>query len=304
MVAATRHGLGTGIAASLASSLAYNFFFIPPTYTLTIQDPQNIITVLVLLGVAAVSSQLAARVREQALLAQGSATLNGALAGFARLLTSVSQRDELAQLLCAEIGRLLDAKATLLMPGPEGLELRAASPPGERLEMLDMAAARWASDHGRAAGRGSDTLTASEWLFQPIAAGGRTLAVFGLARSDARSPVRSDQLPLLLSLLDQAGLALERIAIEGEMAELSQIRERDRLRHALLSSVSHDLRTPLTAVLSGLHDIRAASPELAEQLAPVCADAEQLNRFVGNLLDMVRTEGSMPDPELRLNASD
>jgi two-component system sensor histidine kinase KdpD len=156
--------------------------------------------------------------------------------------------------------------------------------------MLDMAAARWASDHNRPAGRGSDTLTASEWLFQPISAGGRVLAVFGLARSDARAPVRSDQLPLLLSLLDQAGLALERIALEEEMGQLSQIRERDRLRQSLLSSVSHDLRTPLTTVLGTLHALKAGTPEQAEQIAAARAEAERLHRFVGNLLDMVRIE--------------
>jgi two-component system sensor histidine kinase KdpD len=290
MVAATRYGLRTGVFAGLVSSLAYNFFFIPPTHTFTIKDPQNIITVLVLLAVAVVSSQLAARVREQAMLAQGSSAQNSALAGFARLLTGISRRDEWAQVLCAEIGRLLDVKAVALMPEEGALELRSSSPPGEELEMLDMAAARWAGEHNRPAGRGSDTLTASEWLFQPISAGGRALAVFGLARADARAPIRSDQLPLLLSLLDQAGLALERIALEEEMSELSQVRERDRLRHALLSSVSHDLRTPLTTVLGTLRELKANTPEQAEQLAAARGEAERLHRFVGNLLDMVRIE--------------
>jgi two-component system sensor histidine kinase KdpD len=290
MVTATRFGLRTGLAAGIISSLAYNFFFIPPTHTFTIQDPQNIITVLVLLSVAVVSSQLAARVREQALLAQRSAAQNSALAGFARLLTGISRRDEWAQVLCAEIGRLLEVKAVVLMPEGSSLELRSSSPPGEELEMLDMAAACWAGEHNRPAGRGSDTLTASEWLFQPISAGERALAVFGLARADARAPIRSDQLPLLLSLLDQAGLALERIALEEEMAELSQVRERDRLRHALLSSVSHDLRTPLTTVLGTLRELQASTPEQAEQLAAAKGEAERLHRFVGNLLDMVRIE--------------
>ncbi|HEX8058697.1 MAG TPA: DUF4118 domain-containing protein, partial [Novosphingobium sp.] len=104
MVAATRYGVRTGVVAGLISSLSYNFFFIPPTHTFTIQDPQNIITVLVLLGVAVVSSQLAARVREQALLAQSSAAQNSALAGFARQLTGISREGELAELLFAEVG--------------------------------------------------------------------------------------------------------------------------------------------------------------------------------------------------------
>lgn len=290
MVAATRYGLRTGLAAGLASSLAYNFFFLPPTHTLTIEDPRNFITVLVLLGVAVVSSQLAARVREHALQAQASAAQNSALAGFARQLTGISTIDELAHVLCGEVGRLFDGNTVLLMPGDEGLSRRWSWPRPARLETLDLAAANWAFDNNRPAGQGSDTLTASEWLFHPLAARGAVMGVFGLARSDARTAVRPDQLPLLLSLLDQAGLALERIALEGQMAELSQARERDRLRHALLSSVSHDLRTPLTTIMGTLAAIEASEPQQAAPIAAARGEAERLHRFVTNLLDMARIE--------------
>ena len=290
MVAATRYGLRTGLVTGLVSSLAYNFFFIPPLHTFTIQDPQNVITVLVLLGVAIVGSQLAAKVRDQALLAQASSAQNSSLAGFARQVTGISTSDELAQVLCAEVARLLDGNTVILMPERDSLAIRASAPEGHRLEMLDEAAARWAFDNNKPAGRGSDTLTASEWLFYPVASAGTVMAVFGVSRSDARAPVRSDQLPLLLSLLDQAGLALGRITLEEEMASLAQMRERDRLRHALLSSVNHDLRTPLTTILGSLREIRAASPEQDEQLRAARTEAERLHRFVGNLLDMVRIE--------------
>jgi two-component system sensor histidine kinase KdpD len=290
MVAASRFGLRVGIITSLASSLAYNFFFIPPIHTFTIQDPQNIITVLVLLGVAVVSSQLASRVRDQALLAQRNAAQNSSLAGFARQLTGISNRDELAQLLCGEVGRLLGVHTLLLLPDGSELILRAAVPPDARLEAIEQAASRWAFDHNQPAGRSSETLTASEWLFHPLAAGGRVLGVFGIARPDAGTPVRSDQLPLLLSLIDQAELALERIALEAEMASVTQLKERDRLRAALLSSVSHDLRTPLTMILGLLAELHPASDEEKRQVKEVRGEAERLNRFVANLLDMVRIE--------------
>lgn len=290
MVAATRYGVRAGVVTGLVSSLAYNFFFIPPTHTFTIQDPQNIITVLVLMGVALVSSQLAARVRAQAALAQRSAAQNSTLAGFARLLTGVSTQEDLGRMLCAEVARLLNVETMLLMPGPDGLEVRASHPVDYRLEMIEAAAARWAFDNGQPAGRGSDTLTASEWMFNPIAAGERALAVFGVAHDEASAPIRSDQLPLLLSMLDQAGLALERIALESEMATVTQLKERDRLRAALLSSVSHDLRTPLTTILGMLGEMRAESAGQGEQLSAARAEAERLNRFVANLLDMVRIE--------------
>lgn len=290
MFAATRHGLRTGIVTGLICSLTYNFFFIPPVHTFTIEDPQNIITVLVLLGVAAASSKLAARSREQATLAQASAAQNSALAGFARLLTGIRTREELAQLVCAEVGRLLAVRTVLLTVDSEVLTIVSASPPVSSLEALDEAAARWALDHHQAAGRGSDTLTASEWLFQPIGTGSAVHAVVGVARADARAPIRSDQLPLLISLLDQAGLALERIAMEGAVSGVVQLRERDRLRQALLSSVSHDLRTPLTSILGSLDALSASPSEQATHLASIRLEAERLNRFVANLLDMARIE--------------
>lgn len=291
LFAATRYGLRTGLATGLGCSLAYNYFFIPPTYTFTIEDPQNIITVLVLMGVAFVSSSLAARMREQALLAQHSAGQNASLAGFSRLLTGISKSDELGQVLCAEVARLLDARAVLLMmSGDDGLQLVAANPPEDSLQGLEHAAARWSFDHNRPAGRGSDTLTASEWLFNPIAAGGKVLAVFGLARPEATAPVRSDQLPMLLSLLDQAGMALERIALEADMAQVTRLEERDRLRGALLTSVSHDLRTPLTTIAGTLAAMHPADAEQAEQIAEARAEADRLQRFFTNLLDIARVE--------------
>ena len=290
MIAASRYGLRVGVVTSLAASLAYNFFFIPPTRTFTIQDPQNILTVLVLLAVAVASSQLAARVRDQALLAQRSAAQNSSLAGFARLLTAISRPDELAQLLCTEIGRLLDVNAILLLPDGGRLVLRARTSPDARVEALEEAASRWTFDHNQPAGQGTETLTASDWQFHPLSVGGRALGVVGLSRADAGTPVRSDQLPLLLSLLDQGALALERIALEREMASVNQLKERDRLRAALLSSVSHDLRTPLTTILGLLGEMRPASREQEQQLLEARGEAERLNRFVGNLLDMVRIE--------------
>ncbi|HST37056.1 MAG TPA: sensor histidine kinase KdpD [Allosphingosinicella sp.] len=290
MIAATRYGLRTGLFTGALSSLAYNFFFIEPVHTFTIQDPQNIITVLVLLGVAIVTSQLAARVRAQAELAQRSAGQNSALAGFARMLTTTTDPNELGQTLCAEVNRLLGANTVLLLPGDDGLSLAAAVPPENRLEAIEQAAATWAYDHRQPAGRGSDTLTASDWLFHPLAAGEHALGVFGLARAEGGYAIRSDQLPLLLSLLDQAALALERIGLEAEMATITQLKERDRLRAALLSSVSHDLRTPLTTILASIAELKRTGSGDPKLIAALQAEAERLNRFVANLLDMARIE--------------
>ena len=286
--AASLYGLRAGLFTGVLSALAYNFFFLPPLYTFTISDPENFVTVLVLLGVAVAASQLAANVRVQADLATRSARQNAALADFSRQLTGVGTLEELGQTVCAEFARLFEARAILLKRGDNGLEIIAASPPEDTLGAIEIAAAEWVADKGRPAGRGADTLPAADWLFQPIASGGAVRAVLGLSRDDGRDPLRADQQPLLASLLDQASLAAERIRLEGEMAGVAALEQRDRLRAALLSSVGHDLRTPLTTILASAAELRQSHDDPA--FAALEAETQRLSRFVANLLDMARIE--------------
>ncbi len=290
MLAATRYGLWTGLATGLVSSLAYNFFFIPPLYTFTIADPQNIITVVVLLAVAIAVSHMAGRLRETAEVSRASAARSHTLAGFAKRLTGLGSVSDIARVLCEESAALLGGYTVLLMPSESGLTLQAATPSDITLQPLDHVVAQWALDNRRPAGRGSDTLSAAEWLFMPIEAGGQALAVLGLANPDVGRPVRADLLPLVTSFLDQAGLAFDRARLEIERASIKQLEERDALRAALLSSVSHDLRTPLTAVMGLLGDLKPSSGEQDKLLTLARAEAERLQRFVSNLLDMVRIE--------------
>uniref|UniRef100_UPI000D144573 DUF4118 domain-containing protein n=1 Tax=Sphingomonas sp. STIS6.2 TaxID=1379700 RepID=UPI000D144573 len=289
MAAASLYGLRTGLYAGIASSLAYNFFFLPPVGTLSISNPENLVSVVVLLAIAVVTSQLTSRVRAQADLAAASARTNATLAGFLRQITSVNDIDVAAQMICDDVRGLLDVQVVLLVPGiGKNLEILAASDAGYHLGTMDTAAATWALDTGMAAGKGSGTLAASEWLFQPLKAGGHVLGVLGVAKDSAADPVRADQLPLLSSLLDQSALVLERLRLEVEMRDVETVRTRDRLRAALLSSVSHDLRTPLTAVIAAADQLEhGATPEL---IATIKAEAARLNRFVANLLDMARVE--------------
>ncbi len=288
MAAASLFGLRTGLFAGLASSLAYNFFFLPPTSTLTINNPENVVSVFVLLGVAFVTSQLTSRVRLQADLAATSARTNAALAGYLRHLTSLNDPGDVANAACVEIARLLSVKVVLLEQAATGLTVKAASETGSNLETMEIAAAQWVIDTGQPAGRGTGTLTASDWQFQPLRAGERILAVLGLARDDGNDPIRSDQLALLGSLIDQTALSLERLRLEGEMRDVDAVRERDRLRAALLSSVSHDLRTPLTSVLAATAELRRRFKD--PLLDTLESEATRLNRFVANLLDMARVE--------------
>jgi len=290
MAAASLYGLRAGLFAGIASSLAYNFFFLPPVGTLSVSNPENVVSIFVLLGVAVATSQLTARVRAQADLAAASARTNATLAGFLREVTGMTDPQGVAQRICDDVARLFDARALLLAPGPAGggLSVQAATDPAYRLDTMDQAAAGWAFDTGRPAGNGSGTLAASDWLFQPLRTGERTLAVLGLARESGGDPVRADRLPLLNSLLDQAALVLERLRLEADVRDVEAVHTRERLRQALLSSVGHDLRTPLTAVIVAADQLdHDRQPEL---VGTIRAEAARLNRFVVNLLDMARVE--------------
>ena len=300
LFAATRHGLRTGIVTGVASGLAYNFFFLPPFYTLTIQDPENVITFISLLVVAIIVSQLAARLSAQAGIARRSATQNSALASLARYLTGITDRRELGEVLTRESARLLSLDALFIERVAGVTTVTAGVPQVRNLEAIERAAAEWSLDHNEPAGSGTGTLTSSDWRFHPIGTGGQPTAVLGLSRSDSGEVLRSDQHQLLVSILDQAALALQRVDLEQEMAGVRQLQERDRLRAALLSSLSHDLRTPLTTILAAAGELRRSRDEPEAGL--IEREARRLNRFVGNLLEMVRVESGALD--LRITAID
>lgn len=291
LVSASLYNARTGVFTGILSALAYNFFFLPPLYTFTIADPENVLTVVGFIVVAVVTSHLAARVRVQANLAERSSGQNAALASFARTLAGLASRQELAQTLCGEVSGQFDVQSIMLAPSSgQKLELVAAVPPGSQLDPIDTAAAEWALERKEAAGRASNTLAASEWLFQPLLAGGKALGVLGVARSDGGDPIRSDQLPFLMSFIDQAALALERIELAEDMTVVAQLRERDRLRGALLSSVSHDLRTPLTTIIAATTELKKENKANPRIVADIKSESERLDRFVSNMLDMVRVE--------------
>lgn len=287
LFAASLYGLRPAMVACVASALAFNFFFTEPVHSLAVHSPADIVTMLMLLAVALVVSQLAARMREQARIAAANAARNATIAGFAGRLLPCHDAKGIGAVTCRELSSLFDANAVLFAEG----EMIAAAPDDARLTPADIAAASWVLEHGLTAGRGAPRLNPAEWLFFPVKSAARTLAALGLARGDGRPPVADERLPLLESLLDQTALALERAALEREMRGVESLRERDRLRGALLSSVGHDLRTPLTAIAAAAAELRRAQTGDNKALvATLEAETATLDRYISNLLDMARIE--------------
>ena len=289
IVTATLYGLRSGLFASIVAALAFNFFFLDPIHTFTIADPQSVLTMLVLTGVAAVTSNLAGRLRTRARIGVRSAEENAALAAFGQMLARAADREATAIATCDEVSRLLGVRCVMLAETDGVLSPIVARPREAAMSPIDQAAAEWAWTSGEPAGRGTGTLLASDWQFHPLKTSLGVLAVLGIARDDDGAPVAADKATLLATLIGQAALAHERLHLEDEMRGLSVLEERDRLRAALLSSIGHDLRTPLTGVTAAIEAIGAEYPD-ARSLLTARAELSRLRRFLDNLIELVRID--------------
>jgi len=309
LASAIAWGLRPALFACLLSVLVFNFFFIPPVYTFTISDPENVVALFFFALVAVVVSNLTAATRRQIVSARARAKTTGELYAFSRKLAAIGALDDLLWATAYQVSAMLNVRTVLLLPSKEGgsLDLACGYPPEDQIDEADMAAARWTWEHNHAAGRGSDTLPGGKWLFLPLHTGSGPIGVIGIDR-DAPGPLLTpDERRLLDALADQSAIAIERVSLARGLAEARVLAETERLRAALLTSISHDLRTPLASILGTVSSLRSYADRYDESqreelLATLQGESERLNRFVGNLLDMTRLESGAV--ELRLDLVD
>jgi two-component system sensor histidine kinase KdpD len=292
---AVRYGLWPSLFATVASSLCYNFFFLPPIYTFTITDPTNIGAFLFFTVVAVVVSHFAARGRTQTVAAHERVRAVELLYAFSRKLAGAGTLDDVLWATAYQAALMLKVRVVLLLPENGSIAVKAGYPPEDILDEADIAAAKWAWQNNRSAGRGSDTLPGARRLFLPMRTGRGAIGVIGID-SDKLGPLLTpDQRRLLDALIDQSALAIERVRLVEDLERAKRAAEADRLRSALLTSISHDLKTPLAAVLGAAGTLRDLSGALsdgerADLWATVVDEAERLNRFISNLLDMTKLE--------------
>src|SRR5690242_13490097 len=188
LAAAALWGLGPALVAGIGAALAYNFFFTAPVHTFRIDRAVDVVTVVVLLIVALVTSKLAAGIREQARIAAAHAARNATIAGFAGQLLSSSGESDISETACAELNSLFGCNAILVAGLPQPRVL-AVVPAGNRLTPSDIAAAALTLETGEPAGRGTPRLQPAEWVFHPIRSGPSVIAAAGLARDDGLPPL-------------------------------------------------------------------------------------------------------------------
>ena len=295
LASAVAYGLAASLLACLLSALAYNFFFLPPLYTFVIADPENVVTLSVFAVVAIVASNLTARMRSQTLAARARARATDELYQFSRKLAGSVTLDDVLWATVHQVALMLKLRVVVLLPGADGLAVQAGYPPDDRLSEADLAAAKWAWEHNRPAGRGADTLPGAQRLFLPMQTGRGAIGVFGLDRDEPGPVLTQDGQRLVNALSDQAALAIERVNLVRDVDQARLQAETDRLRSALLTSISHDLRTPLASILGASSSLTSQYGALDEtgrsaMLRTISEEAQRLNRFIGNLLDMTRLE--------------
>lgn len=293
LVSGLAFGLWPALTAAALSAFAYNFFFLEPRLTIRIGHPADMLTFAVFFAVALATGWLTGRVRDQAMATSRRASAISSLLAASRRLSSAARQDAAAQALAEQLAAATSGAAVVLTPDREDITLTAASPPLEALAPGDMAAARWAWEKGEPAGAGTGTLPNSAWTFLPLQGLKSRAGVGGI---EPRALAAEDNERFVTALLDQGAVALERAEFAAQAADAEALRRTDRLRGALLNSVSHDLRTPLSTVLGSVTTLidygRSLKPNVQRDLLQsIREEAERLNRYVGDLLDMTRLEG-------------
>jgi two-component system, OmpR family, sensor histidine kinase KdpD len=292
---AMTYGLWASVLACFASVLAYNYFLLPPLYTFTIAGPENVVALFFFAVVAIIASNLAARVRNQAVVARDRTRITEELYLFSRKLAGTATLDDLLWATVHQIALMLKVRVVVLLPEDGGLVVKAGFPPEDMLDEADLAAAKWSFERNQATGRGADTLPGAKRRFMPLRTGRGAVGVVGIDSDKPGLLLTPEESRLLDALSDQAALAIDRVNLTQDIDRARLAAETDRLRAALLTSISHDLRTPLASIVGSASSLVSHGHEFdatvqASLMRTILEEAERLNRFIGNLLDMTRLE--------------
>jgi len=300
MVAAMFFGRGPSVLAAALSVAAYDFFFVPPAMTFAVSDVRYLLTFGMMFGIGILLGSLTLRLRRAEQSAVHREERTAGLYAVSRELGSALDLEAVARASAYRAQVTFDTAVALVLPGPEGaLAVRAASPDGTTLDAAELAVARWSQENGRPAGAGTDTLPGATVTCVPLRLGARTDGVLAL-RPRSGEGLTLEQRDFLGAFARQIAFAMERVRLSDEARQVALRARAEELRSALLSSVSHDLRTPLAAITGSaavLREQAGLSPAVRDELLETIEkEAERLERLVANLLDMTRLEAGSVEP--------
>jgi two-component system, OmpR family, sensor histidine kinase KdpD len=295
-IAALRLGRGPASVAAVANIVAFDFFFVPPRFTLAVSDFQYVVTFAVMLAVTLIIANLVANVRAQTRVAGARERRTALLYGMSRELAATRSLENLARVAVKHVAETFASRAVVLTPNVRRrLELPASEPIAGSLKNADLSVAQWVFDHGVPAGLGTDTLPGAAAQYLPLKGSKDTLGVLAVEPTQRRRLLLPEQRHLVETFAAQIALALER-ADFAEKAERSRVAaETESLRNTLLASISHDLRTPLAVIAgassalndSDLHFDAAARARLTTSIE---TKAHEMSEIISNVLDLMRFE--------------
>ena len=297
VVVAVRYGRGPAVLASFLSVAEFDFFFVPPHFSFAVSNVQYLLTFAVMLTVGLIAGQLTAGLQYQARVATGRESRVRALYEMARDLSGALLPEQIAEICDRFIGTEFGARTLLLLADDEGRVVpppQLVMPPVPPAVPIELGIAQWALDHGEAAGQGTDTLPASPVLYLPLKAPMRVRGLLVIEPGASSRLLGPEQARLLDTVARLIAIALERVHYV-EVAQNSTLQmESERLRNSLLSAISHDLRTPLSALVGLADSLRLTQPPPSEQQGAIVENirdqAGRLRSLVENLLDMARLQ--------------
>jgi len=293
----SRYGRGSGVLSAILSVLAFNFFFTEPYYSFAISSTQYIVTFVVMFVITLVISAFTSRLRRNAALIQQRAWQTETLYRLTRELASASNMFTLSTIAERHLGHLFKCPAAVFLPDSFGMLHAISATHAFAANANELAVAQWVLENNRPAGSGTDTLGDSAGLYVPMNTPQGTNGVLGIALPGGRQALMPDQYLLLQTCVTQVAQALERERLSQQAQETAVCMEREQLRNTLLSSVSHDLRTPLAGIAgasSSLLNGAYSPPQQRELLRTISEEAQRLTRLVENLLNITRIESSAP----------
>ena len=294
VIAALRLGYGPAVFTAVLSVVSFDFFFVLPYFSFAVEDTQYLITFGGLMIVGMLISTLVSRARSQAEALKTREGQTNTLYALSRELAAAADLRGILETVIHHVRGSIEGEAALLLPEGESVRPGAASGALE-LSEKEISVALWTYHNGKEAGLGTETLSSSSLLYLPLATGGRTLGVLGVKPQNGAAALSPETRRVLEAYANQAALAIERVNL-ARKAEQSQIlHATERLERALLNSISHDLRTPLSSIMGTLSSLREDPSFLkaenqVELLDLALEEANWMNRFVSNLLNMTRLE--------------
>jgi two-component system sensor histidine kinase KdpD len=295
LIAAFRFGRGPATLAAALCVASYDFFFVPPFHTLSVEHTRHVLTFAMMFGLGLVVSGLTSRLRRQEREARVREGHTALLYALSQELLSVPDLAHAGEIAARHAAAAFGGTAVVLLRGKDGeLFLPKSSGPGALLEAEDLAVARWALRHGHAAGAGTGILPDAAVTCLPLDTGVAALGVLALLHPSAEIMDAASR-GFLEVFARQVAFAIERLRLAEEARAATLHARSEQLRSSLLSAVSHDLRTPLATITGAGTTLRDDPGRLdpgqrAELVDTICTEAERMERLVGNILDMVRIE--------------